>query len=125
MTIENELDRLYELKAQFEVRRLHYGEIRNQLIPVELQKQLRDLDAEEMNALEQLQYGIDDLERTIKADVVANGATVKGSSLMAVYSKGRESWDGKLLNGYAVAHPEILAAKSVGAPSVSIRANGK
>ncbi len=40
---------------------------------------------------------------------------------MAIYSKGRMSWDGKRLDGYATAHPEILAFRSEGQPSVSIR----
>ena len=33
----------------------------------------------------------------------------------------KTSWDGKLLEGYAVAHPEILAARKVGKPTVSFR----
>lgn len=47
--------------------------------------------------------------------------TVRGESLMAVYSKPRVTWDGKGLTGYMVAHPEIEAFKKVGKPSVSIR----
>ncbi|MCG3145996.1 MAG: hypothetical protein HONDAALG_03775 [Gammaproteobacteria bacterium] len=51
----------------------------------------------------------------------SRGATVKGAALSAVYAKGRVSWDNKALEGYAVAHPELLAFRSEGAPSVSIR----
>lgn len=61
------------------------------------------------------------LESEIKAAVIALGETVKADGIMAVYNKGRESWDGKALSGYAAAHPEILVFRSVGDPSVSIR----
>ncbi len=40
---------------------------------------------------------------------------------MAVWSKGRETWDTKSLDGYALAHPEIASLRKVGDPSVSIR----
>ena len=57
-----------------------------------------------------------------RAAVIALGASVKGEHLHAVYTKGRETWDGKLLSGYAIAHPDVLACRNIGAPSVSIRA---
>ena len=34
---------------------------------------------------------------------------------MTVYTKGRTSWDSKRLDGYALAHPEIAACRTVGA----------
>lgn len=61
------------------------------------------------------------LELEAKAQVLAHGATVKGAGLMAVYNKGRKTWDGGLLSGYAIAHPEVLACQKEGEPSVSIR----
>lgn len=62
------------------------------------------------------------LKREIDAEVLDVSATIKGERLMAVYTKGRETWDGKKLAGYAIAHPEILEARKVGKPSVSLRA---
>ena len=61
----------------------------------------------------------------VKADVLAHGETVKGAHLMAVWVKGRTSWDSKRLDGYAAAHPEIETFRSVGEPSVTIRSAGK
>lgn len=61
------------------------------------------------------------LTEDIKAEVIAAGETVKGSCLMAVYAKGRVSWDTKALDGYCVAHPEVEQFKKIGEPSVSIR----
>ncbi len=61
------------------------------------------------------------LQKNVKDGTIGFGSTVKGKSLMAVYSKPRVTWDGKGLSGYAVAHPEIEAFKKTGKPSVSIR----
>lgn len=44
---------------------------------------------------------------------------------MAVYNKGRVSWDSSGLNGYMVAHPEITAFRKEGEPSITLRKIGK
>lgn len=59
----------------------------------------------------------------VKAEVVERGESVTGNPLSAIYVKGKTSWDGKGLTGYAVAHPEINAFKKVGNPSCSIKAS--
>lgn len=74
---------------------------------------------EEENA--SLTLCIEELEKDIKAAVLEQGETVKTEKMVCTYNKGRESWDGKILQGYAVAHPEILAARKIGAPTVSFR----
>jgi len=61
------------------------------------------------------------LEVEIKADVVANGASVKASHLHAVYSKGRVTWDGKKLDGMMSLIPQLMDARKEGDPSVTIR----
>jgi hypothetical protein len=61
------------------------------------------------------------LEKEIKDEVLAAGETIKGARLMAVWSKGRTSWDTKKLEGLAMAIPQVLEAKTEGDPSVSIR----
>jgi len=63
----------------------------------------------------------DILTAEIKDEVVKAGQTIKGSCLMAVFAKGRVSWDTKSLDGYVVAHPEVEQFRKVGEPSVSIR----
>ena len=64
------------------------------------------------------------LEAAIKTAVLHYGETIKGSQLQAVWSKGRTTWDGKGLEGYAVAQPEIKKFSTVGDPSVSFRKVG-
>ena len=61
------------------------------------------------------------LEQQIKDVVIAGGASVKGTHLQAVWSKGRVTWDVKALDGYAEANDAIKQWRRVGKPSVSIR----
>src|SRR5512146_2680225 len=74
-----------------------------------IREQLRALEAAKLAATMALDAEISDVEAVIKLDVLKAGATVKGVRLMAVWSKGRVSWDNKRLDGYAMAHPELLA----------------
>ena len=71
--------------------------------------------------IDELEEAIASMKKAIGAEVLAHGQPVKGSILQAVINKGRTSWDGKLLEGYAVAHPEILQARKEGEPTVTIR----
>ena len=96
--LEEKLDLLAELKIDFELIKAEF-EARN----ADLMDHIKDLEAE------------------IRDAVLSSGETVRGQKMAAVWSKGRESWDGKILTGYAVAPPEILAAKKVGEPAVSFR----
>jgi len=89
----------------------------------EIKAKLQEIDAEFATQYEGVDANIAAITEAIKADVLTHGATVKGQHLMAVYAKGREGgWDGAKLKGFAMAHPEILAAKKPdGEPTVSIR----
>jgi hypothetical protein len=100
-TLIAQLDRLAELQAELEAYRMKQEKYGPELA--------------------QKQQDYDNLSGEIKAHVIAVGASVKGKYLHAVYSKPRVSWDTTGLDGYAVAHPEVLAFKSFGQPSVSIR----
>ena len=67
-------------------------------------------DAEQQNIVE-----------AIKLRVMEVRATMKRGPVQAVYTAPKTTWDGKQLQGYAAAHPEILAFRKIGSPSVSIR----
>ena len=64
---------------------------------------------------------VSELQEQIKAEILSRGTSVKGAYLHAVFMKGRVSWDSKMLEGFALAHPVILQAKAEGKPSVTIR----
>ena len=71
-----------------------------------------------------LSASIADVETEVRMAMFELGspATVKGEHLMAVFTRGRVTWDGKVLEGYVIAHPELAAARRVGQPGVAIRA---
>ena len=47
--------------------------------------------------------------------------SVKGARLMAVWNKGRVSWDGKKLDGMRALIPQLNEARKVADPTVTIR----
>jgi hypothetical protein len=61
-------------------------------------------------------------EAAIKEYVLATGATAQGTYLQALIMAPRVTWDTKALQVYGTLHPEVLAYRKVGEPSVQIRA---
>jgi hypothetical protein len=102
--------------------KLYTPEIRQALD--EIKKAEADINAEFAIKSEAVDENIARLTEEIKADVLQIGSTVKGDHMMAVWSKGRVSWDTKSLDGYVVAHPEVAQFRKEGGPSVSIRKTG-
>lgn len=88
-------------------------------IKTEFQPKFDALESDEKYNAKKLEA--ETLTDQIKSEVIEAGSTIKGSSLQAVYTKGRVSWDTKSLDGYVVAHPEVGQFRKVGDPSVSIR----
>lgn len=87
----------------------------------EIREQLAEVDAEFDPKIAELNMTLSILEAQIKEQVLIAGQTVKGSFHQFVYSRPRVTWDGKGLDGYAMAHPEILRFRKEGNPSVSVR----
>lgn len=119
--IQTQLDQLSELMAQRDVMRLDHQAQRDALIPEDIKTQLRDLEIEQLAQAQAIDANIAELETEIKRAVLAAGASVKGTRLHAVWVKGRVTFDSKYIEGYAIAHPELLAYRKEGEPSVSIR----
>ena len=97
----------------------------DKVITPEIKAQLENIDREIDPIIEQFNTRAAELADLIKAEVIAAGETVSGEFHQAVYMKGRTSWDSKSLEGFAAAHPEILQFKTIGSPSVSIKARSK
>ena len=68
-----------------------------------------------------MQELIADLESNIKDEVLMRGESVKTDYMTVTWNKGRVSWNSKLLEGYAMAHPDILGARNIGDPTVSFK----
>ena len=121
--VRNKLNELYNLYENLKFLERQKKELIDSVITPEIRETLNEIDVEFDDKEKFINKSIATLESEIKSDVLALGESVKGDYLMAVYTKGRVSWDTKLLDGYATAHPEILQFKQIGNPSVSIRAN--
>ena len=97
----------------------------DKVITPEIKAGLAEIDEEIDPIIEKVNERNQELIDLIKAEVIAAGETVSGEFHQAVYMKGRTSWDSKSLEGFAAAHPEILQFKTIGSPSVSIKARSK
>jgi hypothetical protein len=89
-------------------------------IMASVQSELDELEFALGLGLDEAKAKVSSLEKQIKAQVEAGGQSVKGDYWHFVYAKGRVTWDARL-EGYAVAHPEILPFKIEGKPSVSLK----
>ncbi len=115
------LDKLAEERDRQEALRVSLAWQQEKAIPAEVRAKLDDLDAIFAPQFANNVVAIADLQQAIEKVVLEQGESVKGARLMAVYSKGRVKWDTKVLDGYAVAHPELAFARKQGEPSVAIR----
>lgn len=115
------LDELAEIRAAADVARLSRDAARD-LVLAPVREALNAVEMEFAPQIAAAQDRATEIEALVKSAVVRHGASIKGTSLQAVYSKPRVSWDTKALDGYAVAHPELLGLRTEGQPSVSIRA---
>ena len=121
MSAQELLEQLANVEAQAQIINIHFDDLRKNILTPEIQAQLAEIEAERAETMKSVAAGIETLREQIKAAVIANGSTVKGSMFQAVYVKGRDSWDTKALDGYAAAHPEIMPFRTTGNPSVTIR----
>lgn len=120
MTTQQKLDELAALQDQVAALTERFEQIKAfHLAPV--QEAIDRAEAAMKAEVAEIQPAIDGLIKDIKADVEGRAQSIKGRYLHAVYSKGRVSWDGKMLEGFALAHPVILQARSFGKPSVTLR----
>lgn len=83
-------------------------------------ERLRDMKAEIMPMLNEIAQ----LEKEVKSDILDTGEIPEVDGVMVKIRNGysRQSWDGKALQGYAAAHPEIMqfCSETNVAPSVAL-----
>lgn len=96
--IEIMLDHLAGLRSAEAAIKMRFDELRNSILTPEIRAQLAEIDAEQQTAIEAATSGLAKLTDEIKAAVIANGASVKGANLQAVYTSGRVTWDTKAIS---------------------------
>lgn len=122
--IVTDLNELAKLQDQREALRLAYEAKSEAIIQPLLEPvraQLDDLDNGYREAVSEIDFRAGVLTERIKGNVLATGESVKGDELQAIYTKPRITWDSRGLEGFMVAHPEIVAFRKVGQASVSLR----
>jgi len=115
------IERYADLVERLDMLTKNQAELKEKLVPNEVRKAIEELNAEYNPMVETVQAELAEVKAEIERLVLEADATWKGTRYMAVWNKGRESWDGKALDGFAMAHPEILQAKKIGNPTVSFR----
>ena len=94
---------------------------------------LHQLDPDTAARVQAIVTEFDEQEASLKADiaqqeaamkqyVLETGAGANGTYLQALIMAPRITWDTKAMQVYATLHPEVLAYRKVGEPSVQIRA---
>jgi len=125
MTKEDEAKQLLEKYTDTVLKALDLDtkkkNLRARIITPEIQEQLDALDAEfapyeKAITDEQAFYAAG-----LKKAVLEAKTTIKGTTHMVVFTKGREAWNTDMLEGMAAALPQIMQAYKVGSPSISIR----
>ena len=121
MITKQKLDRLAELKAEQDLLNIKKQELIDSVLTPEIRTKIAEIEEEFEPQFEAVNFTTDELSKTIKAEVVGLGETVKGAVLQCCFVKGRISWDTKGLDGYLVDHPELNRFRKQGDPSASIR----
>jgi hypothetical protein len=115
------LDLLADYMVQRDNLMVHKQTLIDEVMNAEIKAKLAEIDADFNVGAERINENIEGLGSELKSEVLALGTSVKSTVLHAVWNKGRVSWDTKSLDGYALAHPELLPYRKEGEPSVSIR----
>jgi DnaJ-domain-containing protein 1 len=115
------LERYFELHDMLEFAIAQAQEKRDAVVPAEVRAVLQAIDEEFQPTISALESEIAETKREIERLVLQLGQTVKSTRAIAVYNKGRVTWDNQALEGFAVVHPEILAFRKEGEPYITIR----
>lgn len=119
--IKQKIQQLDELNAQLDLVGINKQDAINQVLTPAIKAELAAIDAEFGEQVEAINETLAIIEAEIKAGVIALGSTVKEGRFMAMYNKGRVTWDTKKMEGFALAHPEIAALRKEGEPFVTIK----
>jgi hypothetical protein len=87
----------------------------------DVEKRKREIEAEFSGSVAAVDENIKALEAEIKAEAKDLKQTVKGKYFMAVYVKGRVTWNTDMLDGMIALVPQLEKARKEGEPSITLR----
>lgn len=119
MKTEKKLDMLYGLRIQKETREFEKAKLIESVIPEEVKMKIAEIEEEFADT--EIVDKMTRIESEIREETLKNGSSVYGRYMIAVYSKGRTSWNTKALEGILLVHPELEKFRTVGNPSISLR----
>lgn len=120
-TLIDKLDELAKIRSAIEDTRANY-EARREEVLSRVKSELDALSEEYAQLTAPAQDFAARLEAEIYTEVLLHRSTVRASTLLAVYSRGRVTWDTKGIAKLAETYPELLDYRKEGYPTVSIRA---
>jgi len=123
--MKEKLRQYEELVVHREMLSSRKAELIADAIPAEVKAEIDAIEAEINPEIEEMDEKIASLAKELKSYVASTGEKLVGERYQVIFTKPRKSWDNNALEGYSVAHPEILAFQKVGKPSASIRARGR
>ena len=121
MNAKEVLDQYSDMVIMLDDLRVQKERLIDSVLTPEIKEKLQEIEAEFAPKFDALEEKKSEFEAEVKSLVAQGGATVRGSTHMAVYSKPRTSWDTKMLEGLMMVIPQIADARKIGNPSVSIR----
>jgi len=123
MTTEEKMELYYSRREALQLLALKEQEEIDKVLTPEIMAQVESIRTKYKDTKEAVSFELGVLEQEIKESVLEMKETIKSKNVMAVWNKGRVSWDSKLLEGMAKLEPKLLAARKEGEPTVSIRFN--
>ena len=123
MTTEDKMELYYSKREQLQLLDMKEKEEIDTVLTPEILDQVENIRAKYKDTKEAVSFELGVLEQEIKESVLTMKETIKSKNVMAVWNKGRVTWDSKLLEGMAKLEPKLLAARKEGEPTVSIRFN--
>jgi len=120
-TVAEMLEEVFEARCFLDALNLKRKDALDALITPEIRSRMLSIEAEFEEPITEQTERIAEMEKAVKARVETEGCSTKSEHLHAIWMKGRVSWDNKKLDAYSVADPKLLAFRTEGSPSVSLR----
>lgn len=120
MNTTEKLDRYHELRCAIDLAETQKQAEIDTILTPEILAQVEQIRQKWTDTNESMVTELAALEADIKADVLAAGETVESKYVMAVWNKGRVSWNSKKLDGMMALIPQLEQARKVGEPTVSL-----
>ena len=95
--------------------------LKESVIPPEVKQAMADIDTEFSIPIREFETEVYELTELVKREALEMRHTIKGNSLMAVYTPEGYSWDTRRLEGYAQANKDLWNLAKPKSPAVSIR----